>query len=33
MTEQELKKLRKGDLLDILIDLSKENEKWLKQYT
>lgn len=26
MTEQELKKLRKGDLLEILLDLSKENE-------
>ena len=26
MTEQELKKLRRSDLLDILLDLSKENE-------
>ena len=26
MTEQELKKLRRGDLLEILLDLSKENE-------
>ena len=26
MTEQELKKLRRTDLLDILLDLSKENE-------
>jgi hypothetical protein len=26
MTEQELRKLRRGDLLDLLLDLTKENE-------
>lgn len=33
MTERELKKLRRADLLEMLITLSKENEKLRKELT